>query len=68
MNVKKQNKAIKKLLKQNEMFHENLNITRMTWSKSVKKMKKTYSSLIIKTKFSEKINKIIIEKFLKKIK
>ena len=28
-------------------------------------MNKTYSSLIIKTEFSEKINKIIIEEFLK---
>ena len=28
-------------------------------------MKKTYSSLIIETEFSEKINRIIIEEFLK---
>ena len=28
-------------------------------------MKKTYSSLIVETEFSEKINRIIIEKFLK---
>ena len=30
-----------------------------------KKMNKTYSSLTIKTEFSEKINRIIIEEFLK---
>ena len=60
VDAKKQNKTIEKLLKQNEMFHKNLNIIRMTWSKSVEKMKKTYSSLIIETGFSEKINRIII--------
>ena len=66
MNAKKQKKTIEKLLKQNKMFHKNLNIIKMTWSKSVEKMKKTYSSLIIETKFSKEINKIIIEEFLKK--
>ena len=30
VNTKKQKKTIEKLLKQNEMFHKNLNITRVT--------------------------------------
>ena len=30
VNVKKQNETIEKLLKQNEMFHKNLNIIRVT--------------------------------------
>ena len=30
VDVKKQNKTIEKLLKQNEMFHKNLNITKVT--------------------------------------
>ena len=30
VNAKKQNETIEKLLKQNEMFHKNLNIIRMT--------------------------------------
>ena len=30
VNAKKQKKTIEKLLKQNEMFHKNLNIIRMT--------------------------------------
>ena len=30
VNVKKQNKTIEKLLKQNEMFHKNLNIIKIT--------------------------------------
>ena len=30
VNIKKQNEAIEKLLKQNEIFHKNLNITRVT--------------------------------------
>ena len=47
------------------MFHKNLNIIKVTWSKSVKKMNKTYFFVIIKTEFSKKINRIIIEEFLK---
>ena len=47
------------------MFYKNLNIIKMTWSRSVEKMRKTYFLLIIKTKFSEKINRIIIEELLK---
>ena len=66
VNGKKQNEAIKKLLKQNEMFHKNLNIIRVTWSKSVKRLKKAYSSLIVETEFSKKINRIITEEFLKR--
>ena len=66
VDVKKQNKTIEKLLKQNETLHKNLNIIKMTRSTNVEKMKKTYFSLIIKTEFLEKINKIIIEEFLKK--
>ena len=30
VDAKKQNETIEKLLKQNEMFHKNLNITRVT--------------------------------------
>ena len=30
VNAKKQKKTIEKLLKQNEMFHKNLNITKVT--------------------------------------
>ena len=30
VNIKKQNETIEKLLKQNEMFYKNLNITRIT--------------------------------------
>ena len=30
VNTKKQKKTIEKLLKQNEMFHKNLNITKVT--------------------------------------
>ena len=65
VNAKKQNEAIEKLLKQNEMFHKNLNIIRMTWSRSVKRLKKAYFSLIVETEFSKEINRIITEEFLK---
>ena len=66
VNAKKQNETIEKLLKQNEMFHKNLNIIKMTWSRSVKRLKKAYFLLIIKTEFSKKINRIITKKLLKK--
>ena len=66
VNSKKQNEAIEKLLKQNKMFHKNLNIIRMTWSRKMKRLKKAYFSLIVETKFSKKINRIITERFLKK--
>ena len=68
VDIKKQKKAIQKLVKRNEKFHKNLIITRVAWSKSVKKLNKIISSLITETKFSEQINRIIIEKFLKKSK
>ena len=66
VNAKKQNEAIEKLLKQNEMFHKNLNIIRMTWSRSVKRLKKAYFSLIVETEFSKEINRIITKKLLKR--
>ena len=68
MNEKKQNKTIENFLKQNKMFHKNLNSIKMTKSKDIERIKKTYFSLIIEIKFSEKIKRIIIEKFFERKK
>ena len=66
VNTKNQEKTIKKLLKQNQMFYKNLNIMKITYFRHVKRLEKIIFSFIVKTKFSEKINRIIIENFLKK--
>ena len=65
VNTKKQKEAIEKLLKQNEIFHKNLNITRIFWLKSVRKLEKAILLLIVETELSKKFNRIIFEKFLK---
>ena len=65
VNTKKQKETIEKLLKHNEMFHKNLNITRAAGSKSVKRLSKVISSLIVETGSSKIVNRII-EGFLKR--
>ncbi len=59
INISNQMKVIRKLIKNNARFHENLKILRIVWFKKVAESEKTHSSLIVKIAIKVMMNQLI---------
>ncbi len=59
INMNNQKKIIKRLIKDNARFHEDLKILRIVWLKKIAKSEKTHSLLIIKIMIEAMMNWLI---------